>query len=174
MVPTGSSSHDATAASNSPSPGQTASPTHPLDISFLLELPGDVVALGPDGAISHVKSAASTLEPVWHAVPNSGDGDCFDLFCFFSRTSSGHLTQHVVKLQGGCRITSTILHIMKLDWLLKLGLQQNGMQMPPCTRLLRFPPAVPMCCVLSARLSASCLVSFCRPSSGILPMLALY
>ena len=49
MVPTGSSSHDATAASNSPSPGQTASPTHPLDISFLLELPGDVVALGPDG-----------------------------------------------------------------------------------------------------------------------------
>ena len=77
IVPIGSSSHDATAASSSPSPGQTASPMHPLDISFLLELPGDVVALGHDGGISHVKSAVSTLEPVWHAVPNTGEGDCF-------------------------------------------------------------------------------------------------
>lgn len=43
---------------------------------------------------------------------------------FFSRTSSGHL----------------------MDWLLKLGLQQNGMQMSPCTR--RFVFHQPSQCVV--------------------------
>ena len=178
IVPIGSSSHDATAASSSPSPGQTASPMHPLDISFLLELPGDVVALGHDGGISHVKSAVSTLEPVWHAVPNTGEGDCFWLslqdivgppgaarckVAGWLQDHPNHPAHHEAALVAEAGLTT--------EWHVNATVQAYCASFPQGCFVFHQPS---QCCVLSSRLSSSCLVSFCRPSSGILPMLALY